>query len=255
MKLQWEREIYIDIRKLVPSLAEVLQPFTSKFTTGDVSNSLFLGARWRALAGKTQVTDIITRTNTLTYSQGHLNTMPFGINWDPTHPQQKSGWKISSFNHFWRGTWKDVLLINCGPRWSTNMQASGAPATHFPMPVVCSDDASDTGGPMNSRWNCAVSVSLSPSNALKIESKTLSFSSGGPQKSLEVGSFYGDKALQGTFWCALIISGNKSLAVEHVLWNYVLRHKKQPGMSHSTKASFWPPCILGWRPEGWETCL
>ena len=122
------------------------------------------------------------------------------------------------------------------------------------MPVVCSDDASDTGGPMNSRWNCAFSVSLSPSNALKIESKTLSFSlGGGPWKSLEVGSFYGDKALQGTFWCALIISGNKSLAVEHVLWNYVLRHKKQPGMFHSTKASFWPPCILGWRPEGWET--
>lgn len=109
-----EREIYIYIRKLVPSLAEVLQPFTSKFTTGDVSNSLFLGARWRALAGKTQVTDIITRTNTLTYSQGHLNTMPFGINWDPTHPQQKSGWKISSFNHFWRAPERTSSWLTAG---------------------------------------------------------------------------------------------------------------------------------------------
>ena len=47
-----------------------------KFTTGGVSNFTL---SWRALAGKTQVTDIITRTNTLTHSQGHLKTMPFGI--------------------------------------------------------------------------------------------------------------------------------------------------------------------------------
>ena len=39
--------IILYIRKLVPSLAEVLQPFTSKFTTGGVSTSLFLDARWQ----------------------------------------------------------------------------------------------------------------------------------------------------------------------------------------------------------------
>lgn len=34
-------------QKKVLSLVEVLQPFTSKFTTGDVSTSLFLDARWQ----------------------------------------------------------------------------------------------------------------------------------------------------------------------------------------------------------------
>lgn len=145
-------DIYIYIHACIVFKYQKISPITCWGTSTIHSKIHYRGCinvtlSWRALAGKMQVTDIITRTNTLTHSQGHLNTMVFGINWFPfwRAPERTSSWLTASFwgaSHAFSNA--SCVFRWCEWHWWSNEFQVKLRIFRFTVTIECLEDRSKT---------------------------------------------------------------------------------------------------------------